>query len=452
MRFRSLIYFFLIFSVILFAAGCGGDGSGGISGNDDPAGDNGGTGNGNDNEVIPPGPWLCFTANEAGSTVTTVISYGAVTHTPSLEYSCDGEAWLPFVLNSGDPETDTKITLANAGDKVYLRAKDKNDSFSEPDESGIVSFAMTGSIAASGNVMSLVDKDCTATDIPSDYCFESLFEDCAVLTTAPELPATILAEGCYDCMFYGCSNLISAPALPATELADFCYYCMFDSCSSLTSAPELPATTLAFCCYNCMFSGCTGITSAPVLPATTLAVGCYEEMFDGCSSLSAAPELPATTLANSCYCFMFSDCSNLTTVPELPATILAERCYRGMFYGCSSLTSAPALPATTLEKECYWGMFGNCSELTTAPELPAEALKTSCYRGMFQGCEKLNSITVHFVSWTGSFIYATTDWVIGVKSTGDFYCPSALVGGNPTAPGNFDNSKVHAGWTISILP
>ena len=97
-------------------------------------------------------------------------------------------------------------------------------------------------------------------------------------------------------------------------------------------------------------------------------------------------------------------------------------------------------------------MFGNCSELTTAPELPAEALKTSCYRGMFQGCEKLNSITVHFVSWTGSFIYATTDWVIGVKSTGDFYCPSALVGGNPTAPGNFDNSKVHAGWTISILP
>ena len=151
---------------ILFAAGCGGDGSGGTSGNDDPAGGNGGADNGNENEEIPPGPWLCFTANTAGSTVTTIISYGTVTHTPSLEYSYDGEAWLPFVLNSGDPEIDTKITLAKAGSKVYLRAKDKNDSFSEPDDSGNISFAFTGSIAASGNVMSLVDKDCAATAIP----------------------------------------------------------------------------------------------------------------------------------------------------------------------------------------------------------------------------------------------------------------------------------------------
>ena len=95
-------------------------------------------------------------------------------------------------------------------------------------------------------------------------------------------------------------------------------------------------------------------------------------------------------------------------------------------------------------------MFGNCSELTTAPELPAEVLKDNCYKEMFLGCKKLNSITVHFISW--SPYNATTDWVIGVKDTGTFYCTSELVGGNPADPGNFDNSKVHAGWTISILP
>ena len=86
-------------------------------------------------------------------------------------------------------------------------------------------------------------------------------------------------------------------------------------------------------------------------------------------------------------------------------------------------------------------MFCDCTELITAPELPAEALKTSCYRGMFQGCEKLNSITVHFVSWTGSFIYATTDWVNGVKDTGDFYCPASLVH-DPLVAEDFGQSKI----------
>ena len=357
MRFRSLIYFFLIFSIILFATGCGGDG---FSSKDDPAGDNGGADNGNEN--VPPGPWLCFTANTAGSTVTTVISYGTVTHTPSLEYSYDGETWMPFVLNTGDPETDTKITLAKAGDKVYLRAKDKNDSFSEPDDSGNISFSLTGSIAASGNVMSLVDKDCSATAIPCDYCFSYLFEDCSELTTAPELPATTLAEACYDCMFYGCTNL--------------------------TSAPVLPATTLAYWCYTYMFSGCIGLTVAPDLPATTLAEGCYIRMFDG----------------------------------------------------CSSLTTAPALPATTLEKECYWYMFCDCAELTIAPELPAEVLVKECYREMFKRCYKLNSITVHFTTWSPAD--ATTAWVNGVKSTGDFYCPTLLDTSSPGA------SKNPSGWTV----
>ena len=61
---------------------------------------------------------------------------------------------------------------------------------------------------------------------------------------------------------------------------------MFSSCSSLTTAPDLPATTLANGCYESMFNGCTSLTTAPELPATTLADSCYSGMFSGCSKLN----------------------------------------------------------------------------------------------------------------------------------------------------------------------
>ena len=55
--------------------------------------------------------------------------------------------------------------------------------------------------------MSLVDCSCVSLTIPSDYCFNTLFSDCASLTSAPELPAKELFYGCYYEMFYGCSSL-----------------------------------------------------------------------------------------------------------------------------------------------------------------------------------------------------------------------------------------------------
>ena len=74
-------------------------------------------------------------------------------------------------------------------------------------------------------------------------------------------------------------------------------------CSELTSAPELPATTLAEACYYKMFYGCGNLTSAPELPATTLAEGCYAEMFSGCVKLSSV-----TMLAPSDQITSASDC------------------------------------------------------------------------------------------------------------------------------------------------
>jgi hypothetical protein len=111
---------------------------------------------------------------------------------------------------------------------------------------------------------------------------------------------------------------------------------MFLDCTSLATAPELPATTLAQYCYSHMFYGCTSLTTASELPAMTLARDCYSYMFYGCTSLATPPELPATTLAAACYMRMFCSCA-ITKIPGLPATTLAGNCYYCMFGGCTNI-------------------------------------------------------------------------------------------------------------------
>ena len=194
-------------------------------------------------------PYLCFTAKQAGSTVAMAVK-GTPTKGQAFEYSTDGTNWSVFT-----PGTTT-ITLANVGNKVYFRGD--NTTVSES-SSVYYKFVMSGKIAASGNIMSLLDKTCQSTTILNNYCYSN--------------------------MFYNCTSLTTAPALPATTLANSCYYYMFCSCTSLTTAPSLPATTLANYCYGSMFYVCTSLTTAPALPATSLKSGCYGNMFYGCTSL-----------------------------------------------------------------------------------------------------------------------------------------------------------------------
>ena len=137
-------------------------------------------------------------------------------------------------------------------------------------------------------------------------------------------------------MFQGCTSLTTAPELPATTLAEYCYYDMFSGCTSLTQAPELPAKTLAYSCYGSMFRGCPSLTTAPELPATTLADWCYGYMFQGCTSLTTAPELPATTLAYSCYEYMFRGCSNLNYIKCLATDRSATSCTYNWVLGVSA--------------------------------------------------------------------------------------------------------------------
>ena len=372
-----------------------------------------------------------YRAGELSETVDTMAA-----NSLDAQYSLDnGQTWINFV-------NEETITLAKKGDKALLRGDNQVSGFSTFYRR--VHFVMTGSISASGSVMSLIDGKGETKVIPKlSFCFEGLFLKCTSLTKAPALPATELAGECYYRMFEGCTSLKEAPALPATTLAESCYENMFKGCTSLTQAPKLPATTLAEECYVRMFLGCASLKEAPELPATTLESACYDRMFSKCTSLTKAPQLPATTLEELCYGYMFDSCISLTQAPELPATTLASKCYLGMFYDCTSLTQAPDLPATTLEKLCYDKMFAGCTNLTQAPDLPATKLEKWCYREMFLGCAKISSIKVNFINWGKQYSmkWDTDSWVSDVAPSGTFICPDIL-------PKIYGDHKIPKGWKI----
>ena len=216
---------------------------------------------------------LTFTAEAAGSTVKLTITGSPTVEGLQYRIGTSG-GWSPYTI-------DTVLTLANVGDCVQFQNTLETLGTSN---SNYAKFVMTGKIAATGNCMSMLNFG----DKMTAYAFNRLFEDCSSLTSAPELPAT--------------------------TLADYCYQYMFRDCSSLTSAPELPANTLAAGCYGHMFTNCTSLVNAPKLSATSLGTYCYSAMFQGCSSLVNAPELPATTLANYCYQYMFQGCTKLNHI------------------------------------------------------------------------------------------------------------------------------------------
>ncbi len=322
--------------------------------------------------------WLCFTAEAPESE----IWYYNTNNNPDVQYSIDGgKTWKTL-------EEGVKVTLENKDDKVYFKGNNP-EGFSH----GMVErtvFKMSGQIAASGSVMSLIDEKGKTKVIPNDFCFSLLFAGCTSLTQAPELPATTLTKTCYEFMFEDCINLTEAPELPATKIFDKSYVGMFMGCRNLKKAPTLPATEMKYRCYDSMFRLCTSLETPPALPATELAQECYHQMFNECTNLKEAPELPATKMAEYCYGMMFCECENLKIAPKLPATELAPACYYSMFASCINLTQAPEiLPATTLERACYSGMFFLCTALEKAPKLPATTLAEGCYVSMFKECSSL---------------------------------------------------------------
>lgn len=199
--------------------------------------------------------YLTFTAEEAGSTLS--LSWASAS---DVQTSTDhGTTWSAYARG-------TTITLANVGDSVSFKGR----GFVANNSANVNHVKMTGKIAASGSVTSLIDENGGDPNVtlPND-CFAHMFQDCTSLTQAPELPAT--------------------------TLSDICYVYMFQNCTSLTQVPKLPATTLDVACYHSMFEGCTGLsltttkdadhTLAWSVPDTTADLNWNLNMFAGCPNV-----------------------------------------------------------------------------------------------------------------------------------------------------------------------
>lgn len=231
----------------------------------------------------PPTPseyWgLYFEAEDPGVTVKMVKFNSAPSVT--LETSPDGLTWSPFVVG-----TD-QITLANTGDKVYFRAGEGGNVRFASSTSDYHYFVLSGGFAAChGNIMSLIDGEDSSVATAASYCFTKLFNNCAKLTSAPDMPATTLGQSCYNTMYYGCTALRTGPSsLPAMTLADSCYKSMFYHCEALAGSFTVPATTLAANACDAMFAYCKALTSV-TLGATTLAANGYGWIFYECHALS----------------------------------------------------------------------------------------------------------------------------------------------------------------------
>ena len=279
-------------------------------------------------------PYLTFSA-DAEQTLTMVLEdWDNVGLQFKFEYSVNGAEWSKLTL-------DEAIAFGGTAGDLRLRAESQFGTAYKDDYYGIecfhqIIFGNDTPVECTGDIRTLVDWENYATASTATARFCKLFNNCVSLTTAPELPATTLAEYCYEGMFYDCYALTIAPELPATTLAEHCYESMFHSCASLTTAPKLPATTLAEHCYEYMFSSCASLTTAPELPATTLAKYCYNGMFSNCNALTTSPVLPATTLAEACYHSMFYNCSNLSSITMLATDISASSCLTNWVYHVSS--------------------------------------------------------------------------------------------------------------------
>ena len=192
---------------------------------------------------------LTFTAEAANSSVklTAVGSPPAVT----LEYNLNGGGWLPYTVGN-------VISLPNVGDNVKMRG---NNTVFTSHSNHYNKFELTGLVAASGDITSLLNNIGGDVKLLSNNTFMQLFFQCNKLVTAPNLPSTSLSVSCYTRMFSYCSNLANAPKLPATIVMSIAYYSMFDHCTNLISVPKIEVNAIENQGIQSMFANCSKVKS-----------------------------------------------------------------------------------------------------------------------------------------------------------------------------------------------
>ena len=175
-----------------------------------------------------------------------------------LQYSVNNGKWENVVA-------DKEVTFGGTNSNLRLRGTNINGTASNLDKYSTIKFTDKNvKVACTGDIRTLLDWRNYSTVDTQNARFCSLFNGCSVLTSAPELPATKLANDCYNSMFEGCTSLTDAPELKATTLAAYCYFAMFYNCTKLSTvtmlAPSDQISKTTFCCLNWLYNAGTDET------------------------------------------------------------------------------------------------------------------------------------------------------------------------------------------------
>ena len=162
-----------------------------------------------------------------------------------LQFSVKNGKWQDVVAN-------TEITFGGENGDLRLRGTNPNGTANYANDYSTITFINNVNVTCTGDIRTLLDWKNYNIVKTENARFCGLFFHCSVLTSAPELPATKLADFCYNQMFSNCTNLVSAPVLPATTLADFCYYYMFNNCKKLSTVTMLAIESEITSKSNCV--------------------------------------------------------------------------------------------------------------------------------------------------------------------------------------------------------
>jgi len=186
------------------------------------------------------------------------VSFSTAAH--DMMYRINEGEWTQYT-------TANKVISASSGRIDWKR----NSSTVLTEPIGRFTIASGSDVAATGNIMSLLDG--------TNY---------QTMTDLTGWGGSATTEGIFIGLLESNTRLTNVQFLhlPATTLSMYCYANLLAGCTGITSGPTLPATTLAPMCYAGMFSGCTGLTTSPILKAPTLVTLAYYLMFYGCSNLS----------------------------------------------------------------------------------------------------------------------------------------------------------------------
>lgn len=191
----------------------------------------------------------------------------------NCEYSLDdGETWDELTESYVSVPQDQTIYLRGNNPTGWSNSNTPEDCAKFYTTTHSEDIAPEGSFTVSGDIMGLIDNGSAyiASEIPCDYCFNSLFASGVVLanTSITEIDKSIFSS--------------------INVLKPYCFTYMFRR-ASFTTVPfdlfdrfeSLPDGTMGH-----MFMLCKSLTNAPLLSATELGPKCYEFLFTQCSALN----------------------------------------------------------------------------------------------------------------------------------------------------------------------